>query len=95
MSRVVFVLCLLFTTQQGVAAECGSTANRAGCVGPNGAVGVGPKGAGSYNRNTGTVRRTYPHQVAPGTQVEGRYGNRATKGVEQGCGWVNGRRVCN
>ena len=35
------------------------------------------------------------NEVAPGTSVRGRYGNSATKAVEPGCAFVNGRRVCN
>ena len=95
MFRVMVAMFLLSAVPIAQAAECGSTANRAGCGGPNGAVGAGPNGAGTYNRNTGEVHRTYPNEVAPGTHAEGWRGNTATKGVEQGCGWVNGRRVCN
>jgi hypothetical protein len=72
------------------AVECGSTANRAGCVGPNGAAG--------YNKNTGEVHTRQPYQsneVSPGTSVQGRRGNSATKAVEPGCAYVDGRRVCN
>jgi hypothetical protein len=90
MSRFIIALFLLMTAQQANAAECGSTANRAGCVGPN--------GAASYNKNTGTVHTTQPshsNEVAPGTSVRGRYGNSATKAVEPGCAFVNGKRVCN
>lgn len=95
MFRVAVTVFLLCSAPIAQAAECGSTANRAGCVGPNGAIGTGPNGAGSYNRNTGEVHRNYNNEMAPGTHAEGRYGNSATKGVEQGCAWVNGRRVCN
>ena len=52
MSRFIIALFLLMTAQQVNAAECGSTANRAGCVGPN--------GAASYNKNTGAVHSTQP-----------------------------------
>jgi hypothetical protein len=89
MSRLIFALAFLVTAQHAVAAECGSTANRTGCVGPN--------GAASYNKNTGETHSTqgyHSNEVAPGTHAEGRYGNSATKGVEQGCAFVNGRRVC-
>jgi hypothetical protein len=90
MSRVVIALLLLVTAQAANAAECGSTANRAGCVGPN--------GAATYNKNTGAVHSAQPYhanQVAPGTSVHGRYGNSATKAVQPGCAYVNGKRVCN
>jgi hypothetical protein len=89
MSRVIIALAFLLTAQQAVAVECGQTANRAGCVGAN--------GAASYNKNTGEAHSAqgyHSNEVAPGTHAEGRYGNSATKGVEQGCGFVNGRRVC-
>jgi hypothetical protein len=90
MSRFIIALFLLLAAQQASAAECGSTANRAGCVGPN--------GAATYNKNTGqahTAQSSQSNQVAPGTSVQGRRGNTATKGLEQGCGFVNGKRVCN
>jgi hypothetical protein len=51
-----------------------------------------------YNQNTGQVhtRQPYhPNEVVPGTSVEGRRGNSATKALEPGCAYVNGRRVCN
>ncbi len=88
------------TAQQAYAA-CGSTANAAGCATPNGAVAVGPNGAATYNKNTGQVRTTQPkssyhsNQVTPGTQVQGARGNSATKAVQPGCAYVNGKRVCN
>jgi hypothetical protein len=44
MSRFIIALLLLLPVQQA-SAECRSTANRAGCTTPNGAVGVGPNGA--------------------------------------------------
>jgi hypothetical protein len=90
MSRIVIALLLLLAAQEANAAECGSTANRAGCVGPN--------GAASYNKNTGQVRSAQPYHangVAPGTNVHGEGGNSATKAMEPGCAFVNGRRVCN
>jgi hypothetical protein len=90
MSRIIIALLLLVAAQAANAAECGSTANRAGCVGPNGAAG--------YNKNTGAVHTAQPYhsnEVAPGTNVQGRRGNSATKAVEPGCAFVNGRRVCN
>jgi hypothetical protein len=90
MSRFIVALFLLLAAQQANAAECGSTANRAGCVGPN--------GAATYNKNTGAVhtgQSSQSNQVAPGTNVQGRRGNSATKAVEPGCAYVNGKRVCN
>jgi hypothetical protein len=90
MSRIIVALFLLLTAHDANAAECGSTANRAGCVGPN--------GAASYNKNTGQVHSAQPYhsnEVAPGTNVHGERGNSATKAMEPGCAFVNGRRVCN
>ena len=87
----IVALLLLFAAGPGYAATCGQTANRAGCVGPNGAAG--------YNKNTGAVHssRTYypPNRVAPGTHVQGVRGNSATKALAPGCAYVNGQRVCN
>lgn len=81
-----------FSAEKASAAECGSTANRSGCVGPN--------GAATYNKNTGQVHTAQPqpyyrNRAAPGTTVQGSRGNTATKGLEPGCAFVNGRRVCN
>jgi hypothetical protein len=90
MSRLIIALMLLDTTQQVQAATCGQTANRAGCVGAN--------GAATYNKNTGAVhtgQTNHYDQVAPGTQVEGARGNRATKALTPGCAYVNGQRICN
>jgi hypothetical protein len=90
MSRLIIALFLFLAAQQANAAECGSTANRAGCVGPN--------GAATYNKNTGAVRTAQPYhsnQVAPGAHAAGQRGNSATKAVEPGCVFVNGRRVCH
>jgi hypothetical protein len=90
MSRFIVAVFFLLAAQQANAAECGSTANRAGCVGPN--------GAASYNKNTGEAHTAQPYhsnEVAPGTSAQGRRGNSATKAVEPGCAYVNGRRVCN
>jgi len=90
-------LCLLLATS-AAHAECGSTTYRAGCNTQNGAVVVGPNGASTYNKNTGEVRTTNGNStntVAPGTNVQGWRGNSATKALQQGCAWVNGRRVCN
>jgi hypothetical protein len=91
MFRILIVAsCLFLATQAADAATCGSTANRAGCVGPN--------GAASYNKNTGAVHTAQPYhtnQVAPGTNVQGVRGNSATKAVQPGCAFVNGRRVCS
>jgi len=90
MLRIIISLFMLLVTQQANAAECGSTGNRAGCVGAN--------GAATYNKNTGQVHSAEPYhssQVAPGESVHGRYGNSATKAVEPGCAYVNGKRECN
>jgi hypothetical protein len=100
MSRFIIALFLLLAAAQAANAECGSTANRAGCTTPNGAVGVGPNGAATYNKNSGAVHTTQPSnthsdQVAPGTRAQGRRGNSATKAVEPGCAFVNGKRVCS
>jgi hypothetical protein len=101
MFRFIIALFLLLAAQEANAAECGSTAYRAGCTTPNGAVGVGPNGAATYNKNTGAVHTTQPNnsyhstQVTPGTNVQGRRGNSATKAMQQGCAFVNGKRVCN
>src|SRR3954452_4767494 len=90
MPHIIIALFLLLAIQQANAAECGSTANRAGCVGAN--------GAATYNKNTGEVHTAQPYhsnEVAPGANVQGRRGNSATKAMEPGCAFVNGRRVCN
>jgi hypothetical protein len=50
MSRLIIVLVLLLGAAQEANAECDSTANRAGCTTPNGAVGVGSNGAATSNR---------------------------------------------
>jgi hypothetical protein len=100
MSRFIIALFVLLAAHQANA-ECGSTANRVGCTTPNGAVGVGPNGAATYNKNTGEVHTAQPedsyhsNQVTPGTSMHGAGGNSATKAVQQGCAFVNGRRVCN
>jgi hypothetical protein len=90
MARYFMLFMLVFAVQQAEAAACGQTANRAGCVGANGAVG--------YNKNTGVAHggSTYhSNQVAAGTHVQGARGNSATKALAPGCAYVNGRRVCN
>ena len=90
MSHFIIALFLLLAAQQANAVECGSTANRAGCVGPN--------GTASYNKNTGDVHSGRPYhsnEVAPGTNIQGRRGNSATKAAQPGCAFVNGKRVCN
>ena len=66
MLRVIVALFLLLAAQQANAAECGSTANREGCVGAN--------GAATYNKNTGVARTAQPYhlnEVAPGAHAEG------------------------
>ena len=91
MSRLIITLFFLLAAQQAQAVECGSTANREGCAGPN--------GAATYNKNTGVAHATqpyHPNEVAPGANVHGAGGNSATKAAEPaGCAFVNGRRVCN
>ena len=80
----------LIAARQAHAVECGSTANRAGCVGPG--------GAATYNKNTGQAHTAEPYnrnRAAPGTTVHGSQGNTATKAAEPGCAYVNGKRVCN
>jgi hypothetical protein len=90
MIRIFIAACFLLAAPGAYAAECGSTANRAGCV--------GSEGAASYNKNTGAAHSTQFHnsnKVAPGTSAQGWRGNRATKAAEPGCAFVNGRRVCS
>jgi hypothetical protein len=100
MFRFIITLFLLFAVAQEANAACGSTANRAGCTTPNGAVGVGPNGAASYNKNTGAVHTTqrgnayHTNETAAGTDVQGPHGNSATKALQSGCAFVDGRRVC-
>jgi hypothetical protein len=90
MRYIILGALLAFGAPAAYAATCGQTANRAGCVGPN--------GAASYNKNTGAVhsgQAYHYNRVAPGAHVEGARGNSATKAVAPGCAYVNGRRVCN
>ena len=89
MFRSIIALVLLLAAAPGAMAACASTANRAGCATPNGAV--------TYNKNTGQAHgvQTGANQVAPGTNVQGKGGNSATKAVQPGCAFVNGKRVCN
>jgi hypothetical protein len=74
------------------AVQCAAGVKRAGCVGPNGAVGVGPNGAAAAGKN-GVHTTTTTHPPA-GTTVHGVRGNSATKAVQPGCAYVNGKRVC-
>jgi hypothetical protein len=100
MSRLIIALFLLLIAQEANAG-CGSTAYRAGCTTPNGAVRVGPNGAATYNKNNGELHTTQTNgtnrsnDVAAGTNVQGSRGNSATKAFQQGCAWVNGKKVCN
>jgi hypothetical protein len=97
MSPRIIALCLLLATSVAHAG-CGSTANHAGCNTQNGAIVVGPNGASTYNKNNGdihTTNGTSSSAVAPGANVQGWRGNSATKALEQGCAWVNGKKVCN
>ena len=79
MVRTIIALFLLFAAQQANAAECGSTANRAGCVGPT--------ERQPTRKTPGWLTRTaLPLEpVAPGVHVEGAHGNSATKAVAPGC----------
>jgi hypothetical protein len=81
---------MLLAAPMAHAASCANGVNVAGCVGPN--------GAATYNKNTGQAHTAQPsnyNSVAPGTRVQGYRGNSATKAMQPGCAWVNGRRVCN
>lgn len=72
------------------AVECAAGVVRAGCVGPNGAVVAGPRGAAAARTN-GMRMRSAPRT---GTTATGVRGNTATKAVQSGCAFVNGHRVC-
>jgi hypothetical protein len=87
MKHALFAIATVVLLLAGViptahAAECAAGANRAGCVGPNGTVVAGPNG----------VKKTAPPPA--GTTVKGKGGNSATKALQSGCAWVNGKRVC-
>jgi hypothetical protein len=93
---VVAAIFLIGTAAYAHAAECRNGQNFAGCAG-GGSAGVYNKNTGAYH--SGNTMGGYYHrpgygQVAPGTSVEGRYGNSATKAFQSGCAWVNGRREC-
>lgn len=64
---------VLLSITQAHAIQCGQTANRAGCVGPNGAAGYNKNTgqAGTYNRNTGLVRTTQPYYRGGGAYYGG------------------------
>jgi len=66
------------------AVECAAGVARAGCAGPNGAVAGGPNGV-----------HTTKSAPRPGTTATGAHGNTATKAVQPGCAFVNGKRVCH
>lgn len=89
MSPIRFVstaaMLVLLALPAAHAATCANGAYHAGCVGPN--------GAASVNKTTGQTHST----TAPyaGTSATGVRGNTATKAVQPGCAYVNGRRVCN
>lgn len=85
-----------------------TTPNGAVAVGPNGAATYN-KNTGAVHgaqRTTTPPTTTQPtttqstttqqgsSQVAPGTSVQGQGGNTATKAVQPGCAFVNGKRVC-
>jgi hypothetical protein len=85
------VLLLLGASSLSFAIECKSGDNRAGCVGSNGAVVIGPNGVRTTNQvNTNNQGNT----VSPGQSATGRRGNTVTKGLQSNCAWVNGQRVC-
>jgi hypothetical protein len=72
------------------AVECARGVVRAGCVGPNGAVVAGPRGAAPAGTHWVHTRSA----VRPGTTATGLRGNTATKAMAPGCAFVNGQRVC-
>ena len=89
MSRFIIALFLLLAAQQ----QMPPSADRPR-TGPAGR----PQWSGDLQQEHGGVHSAQPYhsnEVAPGTSVRGRYGNTATKAVEPGCAFVNGRRVCN
>lgn len=97
MSRWLIALCLLLVSS-AAHAGCGSTEFRAGCNTKNGAIVAGPNGVSTYNKNTGDVHSNNTDNggsVAPGTSAQGWRGNSATKALQQGCAWVNGKKICN
>ena len=86
--KTIAALALLLAAIGSTAnAGCAAGPNRAGCAGPNGAVVAGPNGV-----HGPTYHST---SVAAGSSVTGYHGNTATKAVQNGCAWVNGKRVCN
>jgi len=87
-SLIAIATLALFLTGAGSTAQAGCAAGRyhAGCAGPNGAVVAGPHGVHGATTSSAYAR--------PGTSVTGVRGNTATKGVQAGCAWVNGQRVC-
>jgi hypothetical protein len=83
MSRLINAFFLPLDAQQANAVKCGSTANRGGCIGHN--------GAATYHKITGVAHTTQPYhanEVAPGANIHGVGGNSATKAVEPGCAFV-------
>ena len=83
-TAAILVLLAVPATQ---AATCAKGAYHAGCVGPN--------GAASVNKTTGQTHSTTSGAPSAGTSATGARGNTATKAVQPGCAYVNGRRVCN
>jgi hypothetical protein len=79
------------------AGRCANGQNFAGCAG-GGEGAIYNKNTGAYHSGSNTMGGYYHRpgygNVAPGTSVEGRYGNSATKAFQQGCAWVDGRREC-
>ncbi len=84
-------LLLIAATPAAYAAECRQGVNRAGCVGTNGAVTTGPQGTSAANKNGETASTRTP--PPPGTTTS-KNGNSATKAVQSGCAYVNGKRKC-
>jgi hypothetical protein len=83
LSAIATVLLLLAGAMPTAhAVQCAAGVSRAGCVGPNGAVVAGPNG----------VHKTAPPPA--GTTVKGAKGSTATKALQPGCAYVNGKRVC-
>jgi hypothetical protein len=99
MPNRIIALFLLLAAQEAQA-DCTRGVYRAGCTTPNGAVMAGPNGAAAVNQNGMHTTQQYdyyhaPNTIAPGTNATGWRGNSATKAVQQGCAFVNGKRVCN
>jgi hypothetical protein len=88
-SALVILLAAVGSTAN---ARCAAGDGHAACAGPNGAVAAGPNGVHGATYHSTTYHST---TVAAGSSVTGYHGNTATKAVQSGCAWVNGKRVCN